>query len=56
MAANKVTAVHRTLELSTLRLRAVLATGRLFFAVPRFCEHTPADRLLTSKLTKSAHG
>jgi len=44
--------------------RAVPATGRLFFAVPRFnakaenpnCEQTPADRLLTSKLTKSAHG
>src|SRR5260370_40720855 len=47
MAANKVTAVHRTLEVSTLRLGAVLATGRLFFAVPRFREHAPADRLLT---------
>jgi len=56
MAANKVTAVHGTLELSTLRLGAVLATGRLFFAVPRFREHAPADGLLTSKLTKSAHG
>ena len=44
--------------------RAVPATGRLFFAVPRFnpkaktrtVSHAPADRLQRSKLTKSAHG
>src|SRR5258708_4711575 len=27
-----------------------------FFVGPRFCEDAPADRLLTSKLAKSAHG
>ena len=37
-------------------LGAVPTTGRLFFAMQRFCERTPTDRLLTSKLTKSAHG
>jgi hypothetical protein len=40
MAANKVTAVHGTLEFSMLRLGAALTNRTAFFALPRFRART----------------